>query len=115
MGTGPGFADFRAVDLDALLPEWMNPPRGLALDIAGDSDEDEQPGGAQSGTHVLAHALPIPGTLHIVHNMSHDLDLSLAWWPSFHAGFMCICQLLFKKFRREQYVRTCLVGTPICS
>ena len=111
MGTELGIASFSAFKLQALLPEWQQVgpmmAQGLSYDVGDDGDI-----GMQEPEYFMPRAVPVAGIMHMVHNLSKDLDTSLKMWSQWHSDYKKLCDFLFTKHLRELYVRTCLADTP---
>ena len=50
----------------------------------------------------------IPGMLHIVSNITKDMELALAWFHNFLKYLTNICRLLSRKWTRQRFRETCL-------
>ena len=52
--------------------------------------------------------MPIPGMLHIINNLTLDMDKALSQWEAWLPGLRCIVKLLANKDNRRRYVATCI-------
>ena len=65
-----------------LLPSWMR-----AGVVASDVQDDETSEDADAPPKkLLPNSMVVPGAMHMVHNLSKDIDSKLSWWKEFHSG-----------------------------
>ncbi len=50
----------------------------------------------------------VPGTLHIVSNITKDLSCALSWWTTFLRFLSHICRLLSRRHTRQRFKASCL-------
>ena len=88
MGTEIGLSDFRTVTFKDLLPTWMLPEPEEAQEL--DLDDDVAAAAPPRPSPVsyqqswfLENSVPIPGVLHILHNLCKDMHNALRHWPEF--------------------------------
>ena len=84
MGTELGMPDFSDFTLAELLPTWLHGSCGEELE-AYIEDIDEAALPAHIG-HFMASACSTSGSMHILHNLSKDIDAQLMLWENFHDG-----------------------------
>jgi hypothetical protein len=67
---------------------------------------------AQLHTTLLRWAIPIPGALHILHNVTREMNTSLQYFDTFWDHLKVVNALLRDRPRRERFVAQCVVGSP---
>ncbi len=65
-------------------------------------------GSASEAEGFLPGALPVPGLLHIAHNLTRDVHTALPWWERFWVGAKNVEALLTHRLRRERFVAHCM-------
>ena len=73
--------------------------------VAVDSDPEDE----ASAKFVYRFALPIPGMLHIIHNLCRDMHSVLPKWPELWGQLKNFEQLLSKSYRRKRLITTCVL------
>ena len=107
---GPRHYQFEVVDDDGLEADVLRgapPSRNVTSDA-----QAPWSGGAQSN-FIFQHVLMIPGTLHIIHNMTHELHNIIPNWSLLWKSLKNFEHLLAVRHRRERYLATCVVGISI--
>ena len=110
MGTEMSVPDIAGCNSGDYLLHWMNESTGLELEpelrycgaTVPDACEDE---------FLMPNALLSAGLVHILHNLSMEVDAALPWWPDWLEGFRCLTHLLHKSHLRQRFVARCLLGT----
>ena len=114
MGTEASLPDFEGASLESLLPPHMLEPE-LSSEVAGFADLGDAPGpagGADDTGFVFPNTLLAPGILHIVDNMTKEIDASLPFWDTWLPGFKAIARLLHEDHLQRRLVAFCVRGTP---
>jgi len=109
MGTEFAIPDLQGPDMADLLPSWLGGQTGLEPDAGDVVQGCRSP--ADTAAHILPNCMVCPGTCHILHNMSQDVDTPLSFFPQFLEGFGPLAYLLNRKHLRQRFVATCLFGT----
>ena len=106
MGTELGISE--AVDAEylpaSLLPQPLDPDTGgadLGEEWASDAHEPAQ--------FLLSRALPVPGLLHVLDNLTQDMLKRLAQWDAYFPMLQAVCSLLQYRFRRERFIQMCVL------
>ncbi|CAE7825398.1 SHE10 [Symbiodinium sp. CCMP2456] len=101
MGTEMSIPDYEAAGLESVLPAFMLEPELL-------SEEDPllhaSADAAASSGHLLPEALLVPGILHVVNNMTKEIDGTLSFWDGFLPGFRAIAKLLHRTDLRQRLI-----------
>ena len=122
-------ADFTCVDVDNLLPPWLNREElardfadgggasdisdgELVADVAGDGEENaEEDAGDPPVVHrstFMPSALCSYGLMHCMDNLTADMHKDLSWWSEFHKQLKQMEALLTRQDRRERFIHTCV-------
>ena len=83
MGTELGFTTFKTCDVSSLLPPWAR-QRLMRSDI----DEDNPGSGGGNMKSFMENAIKVPGVLHIIHNLSSDLQKCLLHCMCIEIGYI---------------------------
>ena len=103
MGVEMYIADAEGGDWLQYMPHWMHGPR---------DDVEELGAPAQtSGEHPLPRAFIAPGLLHIINNLTLDVDEGLPSWDQWLQGLNAVCGLLGQTHNRQRFVWTCIQTT----
>ncbi len=97
------------------MPDWSDvaPLEMVFGDDAGGAGGGAPDGAAQAAQGQLtSHAITVPGLLHIVDNMLHDVDTKLRWWPEFWRQSKNLERLLADNLRRSRFQAKCIEGGP---
>jgi len=49
--------------------------------------------------------------VHILENLAHDVDKTLAWWPEFLPGLKSLVNILHNDRLRQRFVASCVLNT----
>ena len=112
-----GVAEVSGCTVEDILPPWMLSCYDLEIHDA-DAGLDMNSGAAalaegNSSFYVFPEALISPGTLHICHNMVHEVDQSLEHFSEWLPAFKAIVHFLHTDALRQRFVGSCLLGTPL--
>jgi hypothetical protein len=94
MGTEMSIPDFAGCNSGDYLLPWMNESAGLEPELrccgatVADACEDE---------FLMPNALLSVGLVHILHNLTMEVDAALPWWLDWLEGFRCLTHLLHTK------------------
>ena len=110
LGTEAGIADVEGIKLADLVPSWMTDAGSGLM-----SEDDllqmlEEEGDEKS--FVLPQALPLPGLLHIFHNMSSRMHSILPQFDSWLVKLKAVAALLHHPHLRKRLIATCVLDTP---
>ena len=103
MGTEMQMVDFQGVRLQEILPDWMCDRELQSEDACPDTDTQD--------TFLFENALLCPGLLHICHNMTLEIDRSLAWWKEWLPPFKALSHLLHCDHLRRRLIAFCVKNT----
>ena len=112
MGTESHLTAFSAGSLQNLLPDWLAPS---LMPLQGEDGQfDDEVGRLLQtvGTGFLQHAIPVPGAMHILHNLSKDVHGQLPYWDEFWEVLNLVGKLLSNRGRRERFVNECVLRSP---
>ena len=91
-----------------LMPEFMLEPELVSEDVPL-----VQPGAsAEDPGFIFPEALIAPGVLHIVNNMTKEIDDKLPFWQTWIVGFRGIARLLYVDHLRRRLIGLCVKNTP---
>ena len=104
--------DVAGVSLRDILPEWMQEP------LEPEAGEDELDMNSarnplnsnESSDYVFPCAIISPGALHILHNMTREVDESLEFYAVWLGDFKQLVYLLHDDHLRNRLIGTCIVG-----
>ena len=108
LGTEAGIAAYKAEDVQRLLPSWM---LAEPLRDAEEAEPEVQPWRCRP--NLLPRAIPVPGALHLMHNMNAELHNALEFFEPFWHGLKQLELLLSHRGRRERLLETCIMGSPL--
>ena len=110
MGTEIGIADCSQAEFHS----WFTPERNSAPVVEDDGmaeDPRDVPTEPES-PFVVDQTVAIPGILHILDNMTHDLfDKVFEHGEAFKTLMGGLCDMLCKRHHRERFVQYCLLPT----
>ena len=107
LGTESGILDFHSWSWRHLMPAWT----GLAAGLQADT-------GSANFVPVIAEPLffprgfTVPGLLHVINNMTLEVDTALDGWQNVITGLRAILSLLTVSDRRRRFVATCVHTSP---
>ena len=107
MGTEFAIPDFEGASLESVLPEFLLEPELQSEDMLS-------AGEAAAASHdgfIFPQTLLVPGILHIVHNMTKEIDVSLSFWKEWLPGFKSIAKLLHEDHLRRRLIARCIRDT----
>ena len=64
-----------------------------------------------TGDLLLPNAIPVPGTNHSLHSVSHGVDEVLTHYLAFYKQLKQIERILVNPFRKDRLIATCFMGT----
>ncbi len=67
--------------------------------------------GVERSSYVYRHALTIPGTLHIVHNLYANMEAVFPQWSEFWQQLRAFEAVLTKQHRRARLISSCVLST----
>ena len=67
---------------------------------------------ARLHTTLLHWAIPIPGALHILHNVTREMNTCMHHFDTFFEQLKLTNALLKDRQRRERFLAQCVFGTP---
>ena len=108
LGTEAGITAYKAEDVQRLLPSWM---LAEPLRDAEEAEPEVQPWRCRPS--LLPRAIPVPGALHLMHNMNAELHHALEFFEQFWHGLKQLELLLSHRGRRERLLETCIRGSPL--
>ena len=95
-----------------LLPPWL----AQTLEPLLGADEEHDPEYwrllGTVGLGFLRHCIPIPGCMHILHNLNANVHGSLPYWDEFWEVLKLCSKLLSERGRRERFINECLLKVP---
>ena len=109
MGTEQAIPEVEGASLESLLPEYMRERELFSEDVPlaeADATDAPAPG------YLFPQALLAPGILHIIHNMTKEIDSSLPFFKPWLQGFKAVARMLHADHLRRRFVATCVRGTP---
>jgi hypothetical protein len=113
MGTEIGLAETVHDSLQQWFEATCQPRRQYGVELDDGSAVYHDGAAALGRHHVFSQALPWPGILHIIDNLTLQLfDKALEDWTWFEKGIGCLNDLLSKRWRRERFIATCLRSDP---
>ena len=59
---------------------------------------------------LLHVALAVPGAMHLMHNMTREMNVNLGYWDEFWIQLKIIEQIIAPRSRRERFVASCISG-----
>ena len=110
LGTEHGISSFCAMSSTDLLPPWLR--RSLVGIGVQEDEEDGMEEDGHKAVQLLTGCLPAAGAMHMVHNLSKDVESKLGWWKEFHSHLTNLEGLLGNPQRRRRFISTCVDGTP---
>ena len=93
--------------LDDILPPWWRPQEAEAMRDGEVSDNDD----GSTAQPLLQNCIPIPGILHVLHNLEHDLDKSLGHFADWYGTMKVFSALLCSAGRRRALYQSCIADT----
>ncbi len=86
------------------------PPAACALEAEAPGNQAPSDSGAEviALVRLMPRAIPVPGILHIVHNLLHDVNEKMSHWDSFFPELRNLSRFLERRLHRERFVEMCL-------
>ena len=110
MGTEIGIADCSQDEFHS----WFSQERNDAPLVDDDGFASDRMEPEPESPFVVSHTVAIPGILHILDNMTHDLfEKALEHGEAFTTHLGALCDLLCKRHHRERFVNHCLLRNPM--
>ena len=90
-----------------MLPEWLH------LSLAVPEDDQKQVIVAEEcpstgPPDLMSRCLAVPGVLHIVDNLAHDINARLSYWKQFWEHLKALEELLTSQHLLDRFIHTCL-------
>lgn len=106
LGTEKAIIEYEARSWRSLMPEWL---------FAAGIEED---GGAMNyesmrSGWLFENGFAIAGLLHIVNNMTLEVDKALSFWAEWLDGLKVISQLLSVGDHRRRFISKCVATSPL--
>ena len=105
LGTESGMMDYRTESWQSLMPTWMGLASGLVDDCGAESFQHD------GSASLFPQGFVVPGMLHIINNMTLDIDSALEHWATWLEGLRCLVGLLAVRHNRERFIGSCVNGT----
>ena len=113
LGAERALSGFRA-SLPDMFGEWIRSftpnPSGFQVQDMQQAPQPHQPPSSEGLD--LQGEIFVPGMLHILDNLSHDLERCLTGWESFTTQLKHCCLLLKHPASRDRLFQTCLAVPP---
>lgn len=111
-GTEAGIANVEGIKVADVLPAWMS---DAATGLVSEEDTHrvlESEAEDACADCLLPNALPLPGLLHIFHNMTLGIHSHMTQYNAWLPGFRSVAALLHHPHLRKRLIATCMLGTP---
>ena len=105
LGTESGMMVYRTESWQSLMPTWMGLASGLVDDCGAESFQHD------GSASLFPQGFVVPGMLHIINNMTLDIDSALEHWATWLEGLRCLVGLLAVRHNGERFIGTCVNGT----
>ena len=116
-GTDMSIGDVAGIKINDVLPDWMQDPLAESqeasdieyLDVNHQLPAQAQALPASVEEFLFPHSIISPRALHILHNMSAEVDSGFQFYDNWLLSFKPLVRLLHADHLRNRFLGTCVV------